>query len=72
MKAKKKAKKSVKKTVKAKKATGLKTRYEVSARNKKGDLVSRNIRFTEKNAQTLKKKTLRRKGIATATVRPVK
>ena len=71
---KKSTKKAVKKVVKAKakKSTGLKTRFEVSARNKKGDLVARNLRYTEKNAQALKKKTLKRKGIKSVTVNPVK
>lgn len=54
------------------KAAKRKVRYQVTARDKDGNIVSRNIRFTSKNATKLKMKTKWKKGVKTVRVETVK
>ncbi len=50
----------------------MKTRYQVTSRDKDGNLVARNIRYTESNAKKLATKLRKQKRIKTVKINKVK
>lgn len=53
-------------------STARKTRYQVTARDKKGNIATQNIRYTLKGAKMLKSKTSRKKGVKSVVIKNVK
>lgn len=50
----------------------MKTRYQVTARDKDGNILSRNIRYTKEGAEKLASKSRKKKNVKSAKVEIVK